>query len=103
MLWLKFPETRQASEPGDITVELVSPEPAAEPAALRWRHSTTEVTFRGKEPVKGGNGRRNAGADEFLNLRGSQQGLKGRLSWYQPHSVCGAGSTVNVGALCSFV
>ncbi|NWR59875.1 TYW4 protein, partial [Bucorvus abyssinicus] len=49
MLWLKFCETRHASEPGDITVELVSLEPAAEPAALRWRHSATEVTFRGEQ------------------------------------------------------
>ncbi|NXN44094.1 TYW4 protein, partial [Rhinoptilus africanus] len=49
MLWLKFPETCDASEPDDITVELVSLQPAAEPAALRWRHSTTEVIFKGEK------------------------------------------------------
>ncbi|XP_074427726.1 tRNA wybutosine-synthesizing protein 4 [Larus michahellis] len=49
MLWLKFPETWNASEPDDITVELVSLQPAAEPAALRWRHSTTEVIFKGEK------------------------------------------------------
>ncbi|XP_071611394.1 tRNA wybutosine-synthesizing protein 4 isoform X2 [Heliangelus exortis] len=48
MLWLKFPETCSTSDPGDITVELVSLQPAAAPAALRWRHSTTEVTFKGE-------------------------------------------------------
>ncbi|XP_072707208.1 tRNA wybutosine-synthesizing protein 4 isoform X1 [Ciconia boyciana] len=49
MLWLKFPETFNASDPDDITVELVSLQPAAEPAALRWRHSTTEVIFKGEK------------------------------------------------------
>ncbi|NXN57751.1 TYW4 protein, partial [Rynchops niger] len=49
MLWLKFPETCNVSEPDDITVELVSLQPAAEPAALRWRHSTTEVIFKGEK------------------------------------------------------
>ncbi|KAK4830608.1 hypothetical protein QYF61_012051 [Mycteria americana] len=49
MLWLKFPETCNASDPDDITVELVSLQPAAEPAALRWRHSTTEVIFKGEK------------------------------------------------------
>ncbi|XP_075598907.1 tRNA wybutosine-synthesizing protein 4 isoform X1 [Balearica regulorum gibbericeps] len=49
MLWLKFPETCNASDPGDITVELVSLQPAAEPAALRWRHTTTEVIFQGEK------------------------------------------------------
>ncbi|NXP45958.1 TYW4 protein, partial [Heliornis fulica] len=49
MLWLKFPETCNASDPDEITVELVSLQPAAEPAALRWRHSTTEVMFKGKK------------------------------------------------------
>ncbi|XP_014817025.1 PREDICTED: tRNA wybutosine-synthesizing protein 4 isoform X1 [Calidris pugnax] len=48
MSWLKFPETCDALEPEDVTVELVSVQPAAEPAALRWRHSTTEVTFKGE-------------------------------------------------------
>ncbi|NXS91933.1 TYW4 protein, partial [Jacana jacana] len=49
MLWLKFPEMCSASEPEDIAMELVSVQPAAEPAALRWRHSATEVTFKGEE------------------------------------------------------
>ncbi|NXW65319.1 TYW4 protein, partial [Eurystomus gularis] len=49
MLWLKFTETCDASDPDDITVELVSLQPAAEPAALRWRHSATEVTFKGEK------------------------------------------------------
>ncbi|KAM7129639.1 tRNA wybutosine-synthesizing protein 4 isoform 1-T1 [Ciconia maguari] len=49
MLWLKFPETFNASDPDDVTVELVSLQPAAEPAALRWRHSTTEVIFKGEK------------------------------------------------------
>uniref|UniRef100_A0A8C3K402 tRNA wybutosine-synthesizing protein 4 n=1 Tax=Calidris pygmaea TaxID=425635 RepID=A0A8C3K402_9CHAR len=48
MSWLKFPETCNALEPEDVTVELVSVQPAAEAAALRWRHSTTEVTFKGE-------------------------------------------------------
>ncbi|NXX75018.1 TYW4 protein, partial [Urocolius indicus] len=49
MVWLKFPETSNASDPDDITVEVLSEQPAAEPAALRWRHSTTEVTFKGEK------------------------------------------------------
>ncbi|NXF40140.1 TYW4 protein, partial [Nyctibius bracteatus] len=49
MLWLKFPENCNASDPEDMTVELVSLQPAAEPAALRWRHSTTEVIFKGEK------------------------------------------------------
>uniref|UniRef100_A0A8B9FSM6 tRNA wybutosine-synthesizing protein 4 n=1 Tax=Amazona collaria TaxID=241587 RepID=A0A8B9FSM6_9PSIT len=49
MLWLKFHETCNALDPGDITVKLVSLQPAAEPATLRWRHSTTEVMFKGKK------------------------------------------------------
>ncbi|XP_009868966.1 PREDICTED: tRNA wybutosine-synthesizing protein 4, partial [Apaloderma vittatum] len=49
MLWLKFPETWDASGTEDVTVELVSLSPATEPAALRWRHSTTEVTFQGEK------------------------------------------------------
>ncbi|NXJ86824.1 TYW4 protein, partial [Trogon melanurus] len=48
MLWLKFPETWDASGAEDVSVELVSLSPATEPAALRWRHSTTEVTFKGE-------------------------------------------------------
>ncbi|KAM6093672.1 tRNA wybutosine-synthesizing protein 4 isoform 4-T7 [Chlamydotis macqueenii] len=49
MLCLKFPENWNASDADDIAVELVSLQPAAEPAALRWRHSTTEVIFKGKK------------------------------------------------------
>ncbi|XP_059696269.1 tRNA wybutosine-synthesizing protein 4 isoform X1 [Haemorhous mexicanus] len=49
MLWLKFPETCGASGPDDVAVELVSLQPAAEEAALRWRHSTTEITFKGEQ------------------------------------------------------
>ncbi|XP_068528343.1 tRNA wybutosine-synthesizing protein 4 isoform X6 [Anas acuta] len=49
MLWLKFPKTCNDSDPNDITVELVSLQPAAEPFALRWRHSTTEVIFKGEK------------------------------------------------------
>ncbi|KFV46784.1 Leucine carboxyl methyltransferase 2, partial [Tyto alba] len=49
MLWLKFPETCNVMDPDDITVELVNLQPAAEPAALRWRHSTTEVIFKGEK------------------------------------------------------
>ncbi|NXH18741.1 TYW4 protein, partial [Bucco capensis] len=48
MVWLKFPERCNASEPQDIPVEVVSLQPAAEAAALRWRHSTSEVTFQGE-------------------------------------------------------
>lgn len=68
MLWLKFPETCNASDPDDITVELVSLQPAAEPAALRWRHSTTEVVFKGKKPRKSGNGCRYAEVYKFQNI-----------------------------------
>ncbi|NXI45801.1 TYW4 protein, partial [Galbula dea] len=49
MLCLKFPESCDASAPDDITVELGSLQPAAAPAALRWRHTTTEVTFKGEK------------------------------------------------------
>ncbi|XP_035187137.1 tRNA wybutosine-synthesizing protein 4 [Oxyura jamaicensis] len=49
MLWLKFPKTCNDLDPSDITVELVSVQPAAEPFALRWRHSTTEVIFKGEK------------------------------------------------------
>ncbi|NXL80319.1 TYW4 protein, partial [Leptocoma aspasia] len=49
MLWLKFPKTCNASGPDDVAVELVSLQPAAEAAALRWRHSTTKVTFKGEQ------------------------------------------------------
>ncbi|XP_023801618.1 tRNA wybutosine-synthesizing protein 4 isoform X2 [Cyanistes caeruleus] len=48
MLWLKFPKTCNAG-PDDVGVELVSLQPAAEAAALRWRHSTTEITFKGEQ------------------------------------------------------
>lgn len=64
MLWLKFHETCNALDPSDITVKLVSLQPAAEPAALRWRHSTTEVMFKGKKP---GNGCRHAEVYKFQN------------------------------------
>ncbi|XP_066170349.1 tRNA wybutosine-synthesizing protein 4 isoform X1 [Sylvia atricapilla] len=49
MLWLKFPTTCNASGPDDVAVELVSLQPAAEAALLRWRHSTTEMTFKGEQ------------------------------------------------------
>ncbi|NXR99861.1 TYW4 protein, partial [Oxylabes madagascariensis] len=49
MLWLKFPKTCNASGPDDVAVELVSLQPAAEAAVLRWRHSTTEMTFKGEQ------------------------------------------------------
>ncbi|XP_074776426.1 tRNA wybutosine-synthesizing protein 4 isoform X2 [Athene noctua] len=49
MLWLKFPDTSNALDPDVITVELVPVQPAAEPAALHWRHSTTEVMFKGEK------------------------------------------------------
>lgn len=62
MLWLKFPKTCNASDPDDVSVEPVSLQPAAEAAALRWRHSTTEMTFKGKKPGKSGNGCRYAGS-----------------------------------------
>lgn len=55
MLWLKFPKTCDASGPDDVAVELVSLEAASEAALLRWRHSTTEITFKGKKPGKSGN------------------------------------------------
>ncbi|XP_010150644.1 PREDICTED: tRNA wybutosine-synthesizing protein 4-like, partial [Eurypyga helias] len=49
MLWLKFPETWNASDPADVRVELARVQPAAQPAALRWRHTATEVTFQGEK------------------------------------------------------
>ncbi|XP_063035807.1 tRNA wybutosine-synthesizing protein 4 isoform X1 [Melospiza melodia melodia] len=49
MLWLKFPRTCGASGPGDVAVDLASLQPDAEAAALRWRHSTTEITFKGEQ------------------------------------------------------
>lgn len=55
MLWLKFPQTCNSSGPDDVAVELVTLQPAAEAALLRWRHSTTEMTFKGKKPGKSGN------------------------------------------------
>lgn len=54
MLWLRFPKTCNDSDPSNVTVEPVSLQPAAEPAALRWRHSTTEVIFKGKKVGKSG-------------------------------------------------
>ncbi|KAM6301122.1 LOW QUALITY PROTEIN: tRNA wybutosine-synthesizing protein 4-like [Aegotheles albertisi] len=47
MLGLKLPETCNASDPDDTSVEPVSLQP--EPAALRWRHSATEVIFKGEK------------------------------------------------------
>lgn len=54
MLWLKFPEPCNDPDPEDFTVELVSLQRGSEPAALRWRHSATEVVFRGRKPGKSG-------------------------------------------------
>ncbi|KAK1212130.1 TYW4 protein, partial [Pygoscelis papua] len=72
MLWLKFPETSNASDPGDVTVELVSLQPAAEPAALRWRHSTTEVIFKG---------------EKYLFLYGGRSAMEPVLGdWYFLHT-----------------
>uniref|UniRef100_A0A8C0BC04 tRNA wybutosine-synthesizing protein 4 n=1 Tax=Buteo japonicus TaxID=224669 RepID=A0A8C0BC04_9AVES len=72
MLWLKFPETCNASDPDDITVELVSLQPAAEPAALRWRHSTTEVVFKG---------------EKYLFLYGGRSAMESVLGdWYFLHN-----------------
>ncbi|KAM9602268.1 tRNA wybutosine-synthesizing protein 4 isoform 3-T3 [Morphnus guianensis] len=72
MLWLKFPETCNASDPNDITVELVSLQPAAEPAALRWRHSTTEVIFKG---------------EKYLFLYGGRSAMEPVLGdWYFLHA-----------------
>lgn len=72
MLWLKFPETCNASDPDDITVELVSLQPAAEPAALRWRHSTTEVIFKG---------------EKYLFLYGGRSAMEPVLGdWYFLHA-----------------
>ncbi|NWY07820.1 TYW4 protein, partial [Nothoprocta ornata] len=45
MLWLKFPDSSNALD--SFTVELVNPQ--TEPAAFRWRHSATEVMFRGEK------------------------------------------------------
>ncbi|NXC44499.1 TYW4 protein, partial [Penelope pileata] len=47
MLWLRFPKSCNDLDPNDVTLELESLQPAAEPVALRWRHSTTEVIFKG--------------------------------------------------------
>ncbi|XP_074716830.1 tRNA wybutosine-synthesizing protein 4 isoform X2 [Strix uralensis] len=72
MLWLKFPETCNALDPDDITVELVRLQPAAEPAALRWRHSTTEVIFKG---------------EKYLFLYGGRSALEPVLGdWYFLHT-----------------
>ncbi|XP_065601815.1 tRNA wybutosine-synthesizing protein 4 [Cyrtonyx montezumae] len=48
MLWLRFPKVCGGSDPSDVTMEPVSLQPAAESAASRWRHSTTEVIFKGE-------------------------------------------------------
>uniref|UniRef100_A0A8B9M035 tRNA wybutosine-synthesizing protein 4 n=1 Tax=Accipiter nisus TaxID=211598 RepID=A0A8B9M035_9AVES len=103
MLWLKFPETCNASDPDDITVELVSLQPAAEPAALRWRHSTTEVIFKG---------------EKYLFLYGGRSAMEPVLGdWYFLHAqelsltragrqgmVCqpGLGTAVCMAGCCNF-
>ncbi|NWW97331.1 TYW4 protein, partial [Caloenas nicobarica] len=72
MLWLKFPETCNVSDPDDFTVELVSLQPASEPAALRWRHSATEVIFKG---------------EKYLFLYGGRSALEPVLGdWYFLHA-----------------
>ncbi|XP_037232933.1 tRNA wybutosine-synthesizing protein 4-like isoform X1 [Falco rusticolus] len=72
MLWLNFPETYNASDLGDITVDLLSVQPAAEPAALRWRHSTTEVMFKG---------------EKYLFLYGGRSAMEPVLGdWYFLHT-----------------
>ncbi|NXH70431.1 TYW4 protein, partial [Hydrobates tethys] len=72
MVWLKFHEPCNASDPDDITVELVSLQPAAEPAALRWRHSTTEVIFKG---------------EKYLFLYGGRSAMEPVLGdWYFLHA-----------------
>ncbi|XP_009986392.1 PREDICTED: tRNA wybutosine-synthesizing protein 4-like [Tauraco erythrolophus] len=72
MLWLKFPESCNASDPDDVTVELVSLQPFAEPAALRWRHSTTEVIFKG---------------EKYLFLYGGRSAMEPVLGdWYFLHT-----------------
>uniref|UniRef100_A0A8C0FVZ2 tRNA wybutosine-synthesizing protein 4 n=1 Tax=Bubo bubo TaxID=30461 RepID=A0A8C0FVZ2_BUBBB len=72
MLWLKFPETCNALDPDDIAVELVRLQPAAEPAALRWRHSTTEVVFKG---------------EKYLFLYGGRSAMEPVLGdWYFLHT-----------------
>ncbi|NWI09455.1 TYW4 protein, partial [Crypturellus soui] len=49
MLWLKFPESSTALDLQDFTVELVDLQTVTDPAAPRWRHSATEVMFRGEK------------------------------------------------------
>uniref|UniRef100_A0A8V0X6L3 tRNA wybutosine-synthesizing protein 4 n=1 Tax=Gallus gallus TaxID=9031 RepID=A0A8V0X6L3_CHICK len=49
MLWLRFLKICNDLDPADVTVEPVSLQPAVERAALRWRHSTTEVIFKGEK------------------------------------------------------
>ncbi|NXY86163.1 TYW4 protein, partial [Alcedo cyanopectus] len=49
MLWLKFTNTCSVWDTDDITVEFRNLQPAAEPTALRWRHSVTEITFKGEK------------------------------------------------------
>ncbi|KFW00858.1 Leucine carboxyl methyltransferase 2, partial [Fulmarus glacialis] len=72
MLWLKFPETCNALDSDDVTVELVSLQPAAAPAALRWRHSTTEVIFKG---------------EKYLFLYGGRSAMEPVLGdWYFLHT-----------------
>ncbi|NXX99233.1 TYW4 protein, partial [Centropus bengalensis] len=49
MAWLKLPGTSGTWDPADVVVEPVDSEPGAEPPAQRWRHSTTQVTFKGEK------------------------------------------------------
>lgn len=67
MLWLRFLKICNDLDPADVTVEPVSLQPAVERAALRWRHSTTEVIFKGKKVGKSGDVCRVCG-DAFWNL-----------------------------------
>ncbi|KAI1241390.1 hypothetical protein IHE44_0004861 [Lamprotornis superbus] len=53
MLWLKFPESCNASGPDDIAVELVSLQPAAEAAALREQYLFVYGGRSALEPVLG--------------------------------------------------
>uniref|UniRef100_A0A663M4C3 tRNA wybutosine-synthesizing protein 4 n=1 Tax=Athene cunicularia TaxID=194338 RepID=A0A663M4C3_ATHCN len=89
MLWLKFPDTSNALDLDVITVELVPVQPAAEPAALRWRHSATEVMFRGNTHGKSGNGCRYAEVYTFQNIWGSPIPVEGPVpASRHSHSAC---------------
>ncbi|NXX49859.1 TYW4 protein, partial [Tricholaema leucomelas] len=49
MLWLKFTGSCNAWAPAAISLQPTRLQPALEPAALRWRHSATPVTFQGQQ------------------------------------------------------